>query len=73
MSELPTTYKACVYDQPGKISTKIVDLNMPEPGHGEVLIKLSVLLDTDQTSKHAELECAFAVPIPEYATPILPS
>lgn len=41
--ELPKTYKAAVYDEPGKISTKIVDLEMPEPGPGEVLIHLSVL------------------------------
>lgn len=42
MTDLPKTYKACVYDQPGKISTKVVDLDMPEPGPGEVLINLSV-------------------------------
>jgi len=41
MSELPSTYKACVYDEPGKISTKVVDLDMPEPGPGEVLINLT--------------------------------
>ncbi|KAM0709755.1 hypothetical protein Q7P35_003795 [Cladosporium inversicolor] len=41
MSDLPGTYKACVYDQPGKISTKVVDLEMPEPGAGEVLINLT--------------------------------
>ena len=40
--ELPKTFKAAVYDQPGKISTKIVDLDMPEPGPGEVLIHLYV-------------------------------
>jgi hypothetical protein len=45
MSNLPSTYKACVYDEPGKISTKVVDLDMPEPGAGEVLINLSVYLD----------------------------
>lgn len=39
--ELPKTYKGAVYDQPGKISTKIVDLEMPEPGPGEVLINLT--------------------------------
>ncbi|KAL1589576.1 hypothetical protein WHR41_01787 [Cladosporium halotolerans] len=41
MTELPRTYKACVYDEPGKISTKVVDLDMPEPGPGEVLINLT--------------------------------
>lgn len=40
MGELPKKYKAAVYDQPGKISTKIVELDMPEPGPGEVLINL---------------------------------
>lgn len=50
MSELPRTYKACVYDQPGKISTKVVDLDMPEPGSGEVLINLSVSFSCDQAT-----------------------
>lgn len=40
MVHLPKTYKACVYDQPGKISTKVVSLDMPEPGPGEVLVNL---------------------------------
>jgi len=40
MVDLPRTYKACVYDQPGKISTKAVGLDMPEPGPGEVLVDL---------------------------------
>ncbi|KAJ2980739.1 hypothetical protein NQ176_g2458 [Zarea fungicola] len=39
--ELPATYKAAVYDEPGTISTKIVELPMPEPAEGEVLIKLT--------------------------------
>lgn len=38
--QVPKQYKACVYDQPGKISTKIETLDMPEPGPGEVLINL---------------------------------
>jgi NADPH:quinone reductase-like Zn-dependent oxidoreductase len=29
-----------VYDKPGSISTKIVDLDTPEPGPGEVLVNL---------------------------------
>lgn len=41
--ELPATYKAAVYDAPGTISTKIMELPMPEPGEGEVLIKLFVI------------------------------
>ena len=40
MSGLPKQYKACVYDAPGKISTKIETLDTPEPGPGEVLINL---------------------------------
>lgn len=38
--EIPRTYKACIYDKPGECSTKIVDLETPEPSAGEVLIKL---------------------------------
>ena len=40
--EIPKTFKGAIYDEPGKISTKIVDLDMPEPGPGEVLINLYV-------------------------------
>ncbi|KAF2666804.1 putative alcohol dehydrogenase [Microthyrium microscopicum] len=39
--EIPKKYKAAVYDEPGKISTKVVELDMPEPGHGQVLINLT--------------------------------
>lgn len=39
---LPATFKAAVYDKPGSVSTKVVDLDMPKPGLGEVLIKLCV-------------------------------
>lgn len=42
--QIPQTYKAAVYDQPGKISTKIEELKTPEPGPGEVLINLYQLL-----------------------------
>lgn len=38
--EIPKTYKAVVYDKPGSISTKIEELNTPEPGPNEVLIRL---------------------------------
>jgi hypothetical protein len=40
-SELPKKYKAAIYDKPGSISTKIVDLDMPEPGAGEILVNLT--------------------------------
>ncbi|KAH7399048.1 chaperonin 10-like protein [Phaeosphaeria sp. MPI-PUGE-AT-0046c] len=39
--DLPKKYKAAVYDKPGSISTKIEELDMPEPGPGEVLINLT--------------------------------
>jgi alcohol dehydrogenase, propanol-preferring len=39
-TELPKTYKAAIYDKPGTISTKVVELEMPEPGAGEVLVNL---------------------------------
>jgi alcohol dehydrogenase, propanol-preferring len=38
--EIPKTYKAAVYDKPGTISTKVVELETPEPGPGEVLVNL---------------------------------
>ncbi|KAE9966935.1 hypothetical protein BLS_006677 [Venturia inaequalis] len=41
MPELPKTYKAAVYDKPGEVSTEVRELDMPEPGHGEILVKLS--------------------------------
>lgn len=40
--EIPKTYKACIYDDPGKISTKVVELETPEPGNGQVLVHLYV-------------------------------
>jgi hypothetical protein len=45
-SDLPKKYKAIIYDKPGSISTKIEELDMPEPGPGEVLINLCVSLST---------------------------
>jgi propanol-preferring alcohol dehydrogenase len=44
-SDLPKKYKAIIYDKPGSISTKIEELDMPEPGPGEVLINLCVSLN----------------------------
>ena len=37
---IPKQHKAAVYDKPGSISTKVVDVDTPEPGPGEVLINL---------------------------------
>lgn len=38
--EVPKRQKAAVYDQPGTVSTKIVEIDVPEPAAGEVLISL---------------------------------
>jgi len=35
MTAIPKQYKAAVYNEPGKISTKIETVDMPEPGPGE--------------------------------------
>ncbi|KAF1988987.1 GroES-like protein [Aulographum hederae CBS 113979] len=40
-AELPKKYKAAIYDKPGTISTKVVELDMPEPGPGQVLVNLT--------------------------------
>ncbi|PMD51847.1 alcohol dehydrogenase-like protein [Hyaloscypha bicolor E] len=39
--DIPKTYKAAVYDKPGTISTRIVELNTPDPGPGDVLVRLT--------------------------------
>lgn len=38
--QIPTTQKALVYDKPGSISAKLVDIPVPTPKDGEVLIRL---------------------------------
>jgi hypothetical protein len=38
--EVPKKHKALVYDKPGSISTKIEEIDTPEPGVGEVLVNL---------------------------------
>ena len=53
-ADIPKQYKACVYDDPGKVSTKIEMLDMPEPGPGEVLINLYVDLFAIKTSMDGE-------------------
>jgi propanol-preferring alcohol dehydrogenase len=37
---IPKTHKAAVYDKPGTVSIKVVDVETPSPGPGQVLIKL---------------------------------
>ncbi|WEW60069.1 zinc-dependent alcohol dehydrogenase [Emydomyces testavorans] len=40
--EIPKQAKAVIYDNPGTVSTKVVMVDVPEPGPGEVLINLYV-------------------------------
>merc|ERR1711939_1185531 len=40
-AEVPSKHKALVYDEPGKISTKIEEIDTPKPGVGEVLVRLT--------------------------------
>ncbi|KAJ5291868.1 hypothetical protein N7478_001119 [Penicillium angulare] len=39
--EIPKKQKAVIYDQPGTVSTKVVEIDVPEPKSGEVLINLT--------------------------------
>jgi propanol-preferring alcohol dehydrogenase len=39
--DIPKKYKAVVYDKPGTISTKVEELDTPEPGAGDVLVRLT--------------------------------
>ncbi|PGH02097.1 hypothetical protein AJ79_07734 [Helicocarpus griseus UAMH5409] len=39
--EVPKQAKAIVYDNPGTVSTKVVTVDVPEPGPGDVLINLT--------------------------------
>ncbi|KAG0155596.1 hypothetical protein PDIDSM_2768 [Penicillium digitatum] len=38
---IPKQHRAIIYDQPGTVSTKVVMVDTPEPGVGEVLIRLT--------------------------------
>lgn len=55
--DLPKTYKAAVYDEPGKVSTKVVEKDLPEPAAGDVLIKLFVLNFQVSSVAHIKLTC----------------
>ena len=39
--EVPSHHKALVYDEPGKISAKLEEVETPKPGVGEVLVHLT--------------------------------
>ncbi|CAK4032052.1 Alcohol dehydrogenase 2 [Lecanosticta acicola] len=41
MVDIPKKHKAVIYDEPGKVSTKVVEIDTPEPGPGEVLVNLT--------------------------------
>ncbi|EXA32713.1 hypothetical protein FOQG_14387 [Fusarium oxysporum f. sp. raphani 54005] len=41
ITNAPSTHQAAVYDKPGELSTKVVDIETPSPSAGEVLVKLS--------------------------------
>ncbi|KAF5706581.1 alcohol dehydrogenase 2 [Fusarium mundagurra] len=41
VTNAPSSHKAAVYDKPGELSTKVVDIETPSPSAGEVLVKLS--------------------------------
>jgi alcohol dehydrogenase, propanol-preferring len=42
--DIPAKFKAIVYDKPGTISTKVEEHDTPEPGMGEVLVRLYIIL-----------------------------
>lgn len=37
---IPEKHLAVVYDKPGTVSTKVVEVDTPEPGPGQVLVKM---------------------------------
>jgi Zn-dependent alcohol dehydrogenases len=38
--QIPQTHKGLVYDKPGGISTRLVELDTPTPGPGQILVKM---------------------------------
>lgn len=38
---VPLKHAALVYDKPGQLSTKVVTVDTPKPGHGEVLVNIT--------------------------------
>ncbi|KAF4443390.1 hypothetical protein F53441_11439 [Fusarium austroafricanum] len=41
VDKVPSFHRGAVYDKPGKLSTKIIDIETPHPSDGEALVKLS--------------------------------
>lgn len=51
---IPSVQESIIYDEPGTLSTKVVEHSVPEPGAGEVLIRLygqAILSDLQHSSK----------------------
>jgi hypothetical protein len=48
--QVPRKHKACIYDKPGTISTKIEEVDTAEPGYGEVLVNLYVCIELEPDS-----------------------
>lgn len=44
---VPKQHKAIIYDNPGAVSTKVVDIDTPTPGPGEVLVNLYAWFSID--------------------------
>ncbi|KAK8084554.1 hypothetical protein PG997_005825 [Apiospora hydei] len=40
-SNMPKTHTACVYNKPGSCSVAIREVETPDPGPGEVLVRLT--------------------------------
>ena len=37
---IPNKHKGIVYDKPGELSTKLIEIDTPEPGPGQLLVKM---------------------------------
>lgn len=40
-AQTPARHRAIVYDQPGQLSTKVVEVDTPKPGFGDVLVQMT--------------------------------
>ena len=54
---IPKKHKAAIYDKPGSISTKVVEVDTPEPGPGDILVNLYVLPLAELTVVCQGCEC----------------
>lgn len=66
---IPRRYKAAVYDKPGTISTKIEKLETPEPGPGDILVRLCVMCSLLLPVSYAD-SCAISERTQAYAVSI---